>query len=110
VQQRDFQEYQQRNPHRAVIEALWSPSHTDKEMSMKELTKRVNALLRSRNETIEFDLRDIGWKMRQLGLPRQRNRDGMFVQLSRDLRRQVHQLARNFGLKLPRFKDCSDCN
>ena len=110
VQQRDFQEYQQRNPHRAVIEALWSPSHTEKEISMKELSKRVNALLRSRNETIEFDLRDIGWKMRQLGLPRQRNRDGMFVQLSRDLCRQVHQLARNFGLKLPRFKDCSDCN
>jgi len=76
---------------------------------MAELTKRINEILRSRGETSVSDSRVIGWKLRRLGLPRERNSDGMRLRFSRQIRRQIHELARKFQLNLRTFEDCPDC-
>lgn len=110
AQQREFREYQQRDPYRVILESVWSPSHESKEISMAELTKRINDMLRSRGETSVSDSRVIGWKLRQIGLPRKRNGDGMRLRFSRQIRRQIHVLASKFELNLRTFEDCPDCN
>ena len=64
AQQRELREYQQRDPYRVILESVWSPSHESKELSMAELTKRINDIFRSRGETSVSDSRVIGWKLR----------------------------------------------
>jgi hypothetical protein len=108
-QEREFLDCQERDPDRAIIECLWSLSHTAEDISIKELKKRLNALLRTRGEIIEFDSRGLGWRLRRLGLRRQRNGSGMLLRFSADVRRQVHQSARNFNLDLRKFKNCPEC-
>lgn len=114
-QERDFLEYRRRDPYAAILECLWCPSHatTPKKpdtISLKELTKRVNVMLRSRGETLTLAEENVGWKLRHLGLPRrQRNGNGMFISFSADVGRQIHQLVRNYKLKLPEFKNCPRC-
>lgn len=108
-QRREFLEYQERDPNRAIVEALWAPSHTTDQISIRELRKRLNSLLSTRGETIKWGSRELGWKLRQLRLPRQRNGSGMSLRFSADVRRQVHQLARKFNLGLRKFKDCAEC-
>jgi hypothetical protein len=109
AQQREFREYQQRDPYRAILESVWSPSHECKEISVAEVTKRVNDILRSRGETSISDSRVIGWKLRKLGLPRGRNGDGKHLRFSRQIRLQIHGLASKFQVKLRTFEDCPDC-
>jgi len=114
-QRREFLEYQRRDPYGALVECLWSPSHASQDkkqstMYIKELTMRLNVLLRSRGETLTFLEGEVGWKLRHLGLPRQRNGKGMFMRFSADVCRQLHQLAHNYELKLPKFDTCTECN
>jgi len=88
---------------------LWSPSHGSKELAVAELTKRVNAILRSRGELSDLSWYEVGWKLRRLGLDRGRNGAGKLLKFSRDLRRQLHQLARDFQLDVPKMAGCGDC-
>jgi hypothetical protein len=108
-QQRECLEHQQLDPDRAMVESMWAPSHESKELSMAELGKRVNAILCSRGETIQLNSRSLGWKLRRLQLPRERNGKGKYLLFSREVQRQLHQLARKFELELPSFADCLDC-
>jgi hypothetical protein len=108
-QQRECLEHQQLDPNRAMVESMWVPSHKSKEISMAELGKRVNAILCSRGESIQLDSRSLGWKLRRLELPRERNGKGKYLLFSREVRSQLHQLARKFELDLPNFADCLDC-
>jgi len=110
AQEREILERQMRDPNRVIIESIWSPSHTSKEIQLSDLTNRVNAILRSRGETSDLDWWQLGWKLSHLGLPpRDRNAQGKRVLFSRDVRMQLHKLARNFELKLPEFANCADC-
>jgi hypothetical protein len=108
-QQDESLEHQKLDPHRAIIESIWAPSHQTTEISMAELRQRVNAILCSRGETIQFDSRSLGWKLRHLKLPRGRNYKGKRLLFSREVRSRVHQLARHFELDLKDFPDCPDC-
>jgi hypothetical protein len=75
---------------------------------MTDLGKRVNAILCSRGETIQLESRSLGWKLKRLQLPRERNGRGKYLLFSREVRSQLHQLARKFELELPSFADCLD--
>jgi hypothetical protein len=108
-QQHQSLEHQELDPHRAIVESIWAPSHQTTETSMAELTKRVNAIVCSRGETIQFDSRSLGWKLRHLKLPRERNHKGKRLLFSREVRSRVHQLARHLELDLKDFPDCPDC-
>lgn len=97
------------DPLAVIIEVIWSPAHTEQQISPTEVMKRVNALLSARGETIEYSSREIGWKLTDLGLPRSRTANSMVLRFSRELREQAHVLARNFDLTLPVIRGCPDC-
>jgi hypothetical protein len=110
ARQQEFDDARQRDPHRAIIESLWKPSHTAKEMTVREIVERTNDILHSRGETIKLHERVVGWKLRSVGLKRVRNGNGMLVVFSADVRRRLHEIARTFELELPTFKGCIHCN
>jgi hypothetical protein len=98
-----------RDPNVASVESVWAPSHKTKEMSTSAITKRVNALLRERGETLRYNSKEIGWKLRNLGLTSRHNGACKALLFSRDVRRQIHRLAAQFGLQLPKVAGCDDC-
>jgi hypothetical protein len=98
------------DPHIAILEAIWAAAHEKRELNSSEITKRVNAILRSRGEVYEYTSREVGWKLRQLGLYRHRNGNGRALRFSCEIRSRVHQLAREFGVNLPRVEGCRDCS
>jgi hypothetical protein len=97
------------DPVAVIVECVWAPAHESREIAAAELLKRVNALLRNRGEGVELNEKELGWKLRQLQIPRRRNGKGMVVRFSSEVRRRVHSLARQFGLRLPPKTDCSFC-
>jgi hypothetical protein len=97
------------DPHVAIVEALWSAMHREKEISVKELTERVNALLRSRGEISTLNTNQLGWKLRYLGLQRVHNGRCKVLPICHETRRRVHELAQQFALKLPKVPECADC-
>ena len=98
-----------RDPHVASVESVWAPSHKTKEMSTDAIANRVNALLGERGEVLRYNSMEIGWKLRSLGLTSRHTGKRKALRFSRDVRRQIHRLAAQFGLQLPRFADCEDC-
>ena len=98
-----------RDPHVVIVEAVWAPAHEEKGMSTDEITKRVNALLRDRGEILRYNSMEIGWKLKKLGLSSRHNGKRKAFRFSRDERRQIHRLAAQFGLQLPKVADCEDC-
>jgi hypothetical protein len=98
-----------RNPGVAAVETVWAPAHKQPEMSTEQITQRVDALLRKRGEILPYNSKQIGWKLRELGLDRQNNGKFKVVRFSREIRSRIHQLAAQFGLKLPKVPGCADC-
>jgi hypothetical protein len=96
------------DPMAVIIEALWTPAHKQSSMRTLDLQKRVNAILSARGERVELSVREIGWKLTDLGLPRKRSAKGMFLKLS-EVAPQIHGLAEQFGLRLPQVDGCARC-
>jgi hypothetical protein len=96
------------DPMAVIIEALWTPAHKQSSMRTLDLQKRVNVILSARGERVELSVREIGWKLTDLGLPRKRSAKGMFLKLS-EVAPQIHGLAEQFGLRLPQVDGCARC-
>jgi hypothetical protein len=96
----------------AVVEVLWTKLLDPAgEIRVTTLTDRVNALLQSRGSTLIYKPEEIGWRLRQLGIPRANKRDGKAVRFSRATSVKIHELARTLGLDLsPHPKSCLDCS
>jgi len=56
-----------------------------------------------------YNSREIGWKLRNLGLLSRHSGTRKTLRFSRDVRRRIHRLAAQFGLQLPKVADCEDC-
>jgi hypothetical protein len=97
------------DPNLAIIEVIWIPSHTVKELPVDDITGLTNTLLRDRGETLEYSSEEVGWKLRAMGFYRRRNGNGMVLRFSRDNILRIHQLAERFALKLTVVDGCSDC-
>ena len=99
------------DPLAAIVEATWAPAHNPKRtpMRMAEIHQRVNALLQGRGERLEYSIKELGWKCSQAGLDRHRTADGMILKFSAEFCARLHQLARQFGLVLPKQRECKDC-
>ena len=96
--------------HHALVEAIWAPSHQDRQIMVSRLTELVNALLRTRGELLEHSPMEIGWKLRGLGFDRQRNGEGMFLRFSMENRVLLHRRAKDWGLDSKTFAGCDLCS
>ena len=97
----------------AIVEILWSIIHDRKHQPVRvnELAKFVNALLRSRGETLEYSAEEIGWKLSDLNIPRHASSSGRQVLHGRNTSQRVHVLAQAYGLHLQSVEVCCpDCN
>jgi len=92
-----------------IIEAIWMPAHQQSAITMLDVQKRVNTLLGARGQPLELNVREIGWKLTDLGLPRKRNAQGMFLKFSPALCSQIHRLAQQFELALRKVDVCTHC-
>ena len=94
---------------RAIIEAIWPSLHNNEEPLIGRIADLVNALLRTRGETLEYSPEEIGCKLRSLGFDRQRSDRGKVLRPCRQNSFTCHQLARRFLLNFPPVAGCADC-
>jgi hypothetical protein len=83
-----------------LVEILWGEIHSreNKQVSVSNLAKDVNALLRSRGEIREYSAEEVGWKLKGLSIPRHTDTSGRQVLLDHDISRRVHRLAEIYDL------------
>jgi hypothetical protein len=83
-----------------LVEILWGLVHDPKQKSIQveELSKHVNALLRSRGEAIEYSAEEIGWSLSKLNIRRHTTSAGRQIPLGRENDIIVHQIAVGYGL------------
>jgi hypothetical protein len=97
-----------------IVEILWGMVHDRKmrEIRVDELAKDATALLRSRGEILEYGAEAVGWKLRNLNIPRHSTSSGRQVLLGRHTSQSVHRLAQAYGLPCTQqvAADCPDCN
>ena len=97
-----------------IIEILCGIIHDGKhrEVRVDALAEDVNALLRSRGEVLAHSAEEVGWKLRNLNIPRHSSSSGRRVLLGRDTSQSVHRLAETYGLPCTQRveADCPDCN
>jgi hypothetical protein len=96
-----------------VVEILWNLVHDPKQKSIQvdELAKYVNALLRSRGETIEYSAEDIGWSLSKLNIRRHTTSSGRQILFGGENRVTVHQTAMGYRLECARdaHDECPIC-
>jgi hypothetical protein len=110
AQEQELSARRSRNPYLAIVEAVWSAAHKKaKEISVAEVAQRVNVILHSRGENLQFSAHEIGWRLRHLELDRCHNGKAKVLRFSREICRRIHQLAAQFGLQLPKVAGCADC-
>ncbi len=98
-----------RKPEIAIVEVLWAPSHSSKEVKVKEITRLMNTLIWTRGEKLEYGEIEIGQILASCGLPRHRNGAGMVLRFSREISRRLHELAIEFGLTAEHKPGCEFC-
>jgi len=96
------------DPRVAILEAIWTPSRQQDQMSVAEIAKRVNAILHSRGLNHEYSVKEIGWKLRNLGLFTSRTGKGKELRFA-EKRGEIHYAARQFRMQLSFVKNCSEC-
>lgn len=95
------------DPDRALVEVLWGPAHECKELSVGNITDRLNALLRSRGENKVFNSVEVGFRLRNLGIERRRGQNAKLVIVNREMIGHLHDLAVRFGLRLSNHESCT---
>ena len=94
--QQDLLTQQSRDPRVAILETVWTPSHDQDDMAAGEITKRVNAILRSRGENREYCVKEIGWKLRNLNLGTSSNGKHKVLAFRSTTRSRIHEQVREF--------------
>jgi hypothetical protein len=91
-----------------LVEILWAEIHSreHKQVSVSDLTKDANAMLRSRGEFREQSAEEVGWKLKHLNIPKHTDSSGRQVLFDHDTSRRVHRLAKTYDL--PRSKHLRD--
>jgi hypothetical protein len=85
-----------------VIEGLWAACHDSKygDLSVNDLTKSVNSILRGRGGSREVSPEMVGWKLRGLGLRTDFITGGRKgLQLASETRAVIHNLAVAYGVR-----------
>jgi hypothetical protein len=84
-----------------AIEALLAFCHTrpDAKVYVGEITAAIEEIQKSRGETGALKARQTGGILRSLGIHSKRNRQGFSMVLTEKMRRQIHELARDFKVE-----------
>jgi hypothetical protein len=95
----------------AILEVLWTKLHEGvPEIAVAHIAKLTNALLRERGGQREYSKEELGWKLKNLQIPRPRRRKGKVVQFSPELSRHLHLLVRTMRVDVSaRSETCADC-
>ena len=108
-QREEIQEQQDSDPDIAVLKSIWAPAHEGGDMKVADIRTRVNALLLSHGAPREMNEKQIGWRIKQLGMERDRTADYKFLRFTPELIAQIHLLVERFELNLPQYEDCDIC-
>jgi hypothetical protein len=108
-EEHEIQSERSRKPEIAVMEVLWMPSHSSQELKVREITKLMNTLIRSRGEKLEYDEIEIGQILASCGLPRHRNAAGMVLRFTHEIIRRLHELMLEFDLTAKLRPGCEFC-
>jgi hypothetical protein len=101
-----------------VVEAMFEFCHQKEKASLhvKEITSVVNSILKGRGETFEMTPKQVGNKLRAMGLTTKRlDAYGRGIQLLDPVRHRIHKLAWNYrvgfgGIESDNARiDCSHC-
>jgi hypothetical protein len=98
-----------------AVEALLSHSHseeTDQLVYVGQLADMSNRLLKERGSREKLETKALGWIVRnELGFSPKRNARGFAIKLTEDVRRRIHQLARDFEVLVPdeMLGNCTHC-
>jgi hypothetical protein len=109
LHQQDIAAQESRDPRVAILEAVWCPSHDQDEISVGDITKRANTILRARGAEHEYNVREVGWKLRGLHLCTTSNGKRKTLRFLGENRYAIHRGVREFGLQLPFRGNCEDC-
>ncbi len=83
----------------AIAEALLAAVHRgDSSLQVAKIADQFNALKRSRGENVQHSAETIGRYLPGLGLYTRHTRLGNVLSVTEEVRVQVHQLARDFGV------------
>jgi hypothetical protein len=97
----------------AILQVILLHLHKgeSKAIRIEELSELTNALLRTNGETLVYSPREVGWKLRELGMHRQRDGAGKFLMLGAETSRRVHELGRSYGLLSAPIlsENCANC-
>lgn len=102
-----LQEYQEEiragdsiNEQYVVIEAMLDHSHSEQRaqpLYVGQLADISNKILKDRGSREKLEPKALGWILRNsLGFTPKRNGKGFAIRLTEDVRRRIHQLAREF--------------
>lgn len=96
-----------------IVEILWHAIHHEKQrqLSVAQLAKDVNALLRDRGESLQYSPEEIGWRLTALSIPRHTNSSGREILLGGDTRQNIHRLAKAYELECAQlaYTGCPNC-
>jgi hypothetical protein len=97
----------------AILGAVLACFHEKKSdrVQVKEVTLLANTLLRTQGELVEYKPEEVGHRLDGFSLWRTRQKEGMFLVLSRDASRLVHRLALEYGVSWVQTSGakCPDC-
>ncbi|MDR3748870.1 MAG: hypothetical protein P4M04_12050 [Acidobacteriota bacterium] len=113
-QDEEIREQRFRDVNCVIVEVLWGMIHGGKrrEARVDELARDANVLLQSRGEILEYGAEEVGWKLRELNIPRHTRSSGRQVLLGRETNQRVHRLAQAYDLPCSHRieANCPDCN
>ena len=94
-----------------IVEVLWTKLQDSRaDLGVSRIADFANAILRLRGENREYSAPEVGWQLRQIGIPRHSGRDGNSVRFSQEIWRRVHELAQIYRLRLPPHPNsCLQC-
>ena len=94
------------SPHSSLVEgllglvhkAMGKNAHQANSITVQEVTKKLNTLMRCRGGIREYSAEDIGWMLKKLCVSKTRSGAGMQIFLGDETARQVHRLALSYGV------------
>jgi hypothetical protein len=94
-----------------IIEVLWTKLQDPRaDIAVARIAEFTDAILQSRGESWVYSAAELGWQLRDLGIPRHSGRNFNSVRFSRETWKRLHDLAQILGLRLPPHPDnCAYC-
>ena len=108
------------SPHSSLVEvllglvhkAMGKKAYQAKSVTVQEVTKYLNTLLRSRGGIRQYSAEDVGWLLKKLCVPKTRSGAGMQIFLGDKTARHIHGLALSYGVSAIEASGlkCRDCH